>query len=79
MANARHGANQVGARAQVGNFTQVFNAMAFSRHRISFRIVYPAAYFNMTGLNLKALALTLDSTTLPVTMTEQPVVRRSTS
>ena len=59
MANARHRANQVGARAQVGNFTQVLDAMAFSRHRISIRIFHPAADFNMAGLDFKALALSL--------------------
>lgn len=56
MTHARHGANQVGARAQVGHFAQVFDAVAFGRHWVSVRIVDPADHFDRGGLQFEALA-----------------------
>ena len=57
MANARDGTNQVCARTQVSDFTQILNAVAFCRHRVSVWIFNPTSNFNLAGLNFKLLPL----------------------
>jgi hypothetical protein len=79
MTHASNRANQVGTRTQVRHFTQILDAVAFSRHRIGIRIFNPAGDFNGRSLNFETLTLARDATTLPVTITEQPVVRCRTS
>ncbi|SVK49615.1 Uncharacterised protein [Acinetobacter baumannii] len=56
MTYARHGADQVGARAQVSHFAQVFDAVALGRHRVSVRIVDPADHVDRGSLQFEALA-----------------------
>ncbi|CNU77815.1 Uncharacterised protein [Salmonella enterica subsp. enterica serovar Bovismorbificans] len=57
MADARYRANQVGARAQMRDFTQILNAMAFCRHRVGIRIFHPACDFYFRGLDFETLSL----------------------
>jgi hypothetical protein len=63
---------------EVRHFTQILNAVTLPPSD-SIRIFNPAGDFNRRGLNFETLALTRDATTTPVTMTEQPVVSRTSS
>jgi len=59
VADARHRAEQVGARAQMCNFAQKFQRMRLGLDRIGFRVIHPAEHFDGTGLNLERLPLPL--------------------
>ena len=59
VTNAGHGANDVGARAQVGLFTQVFDAVALGSHRVGVRIFDPADYLHLGRLQFESLAAAL--------------------
>ena len=59
MADAGDRAEQVGARAQVREFAQVFQRMRLGLHRVGERILDPTTDLELRDLNLEALALTL--------------------
>ncbi|VGP53840.1 hypothetical protein SB00610_02579 [Klebsiella quasipneumoniae subsp. similipneumoniae] len=61
VTHAGNRADQVGARTQVGHFTQILDAVALGRHRISVRVFHPAGHFHVGRLDLKALTLALGS------------------
>ncbi|MNC66443.1 hypothetical protein D3C75_1168370 [compost metagenome] len=42
----------------MSHFTQIFNTVAFCRHRVCIRIINPAGNFDFGRLDFKALALT---------------------
>ncbi|MNL59418.1 hypothetical protein D3C87_1831510 [compost metagenome] len=55
MANTGNGTDQVGTWAQVRHFAQVFDAVAFGRHRVRVRIVNPTDHFNLGRLQFETL------------------------
>ena len=57
MTYSRDSTNHVGTWTHVRHFTQILNAVTLSRHWIGIRIFNPAGYFNLSGLNFKALSL----------------------
>ncbi|MNH44453.1 hypothetical protein D3C79_1066230 [compost metagenome] len=58
MTHAGHGADQVGAWAQVSYLAQVLDAVALGGHRISVGIVNPANHFDGSSLQFETLAFT---------------------
>ena len=59
VTNPGHGANDVGARAQVSLFTQVLDAVALGGHRVGVRIFDPAHHLDVGGLQFERLAAAL--------------------